>query len=60
MPIGEKPIKTPPAPTFELTALDVEKGAPVLPLDRLQIMSAPEWEVLPPNSYLTWIRITIR
>lgn len=45
MPIGEKPIKTPPAPAFELTALDVEKGAPVQPLDRLQIMSAPEWEV---------------
>lgn len=45
MPIGEKPIKTPPSPEFELTALDVEKGAPVQPLDRLQIMSAPEWEV---------------
>lgn len=45
MPIGEKPIKIPPPPAFELTALDVEKGEPVHPLDRLQIMSAAEWEI---------------
>lgn len=45
MSIGEKPINIPPAPAFELTALDVEKGAPVQPLERLQIMSASEWEV---------------
>jgi len=45
MPIGEKPIKLPPAPEFELTAMDVEKGEPVQPLDRLQIMSPADWEI---------------
>lgn len=44
MSIGEKPIKILPDPAFELTALDVEKGPPVQPLDRLQIMSASDWE----------------
>lgn len=45
MSIGENPIKTPPAPELMLTALDVQKGEPVHPLDRLMIMSADEWEI---------------
>ncbi|SDO46222.1 hypothetical protein SAMN04489798_3011 [Pseudomonas arsenicoxydans] len=45
MSIGESAITIPPAPEFMLTALDVEKGEPVHPLDRLQIMSADAWEV---------------
>lgn len=45
MSFGEISIPLPPAPVFELTALDVEKGEPVHPLDRLTIMSADEWEV---------------
>ena len=40
MSFGENAIKLPPPPEFELTALDVEKGETVHPLDRLQIMSA--------------------
>lgn len=43
--IDESPIKIPPPPEFMLTALDVQKGEPVHPLDRLLIMSADEWEV---------------
>ena len=39
MSFGENAIKLPPPPEFELTALDVEKGETVHPLDRLQIMS---------------------
>lgn len=45
MAFGENTIKLPPPPEFELTALDVEKGEPVHPLDRLQIMSPDAWEV---------------
>ncbi|WP_445677148.1 ABC-three component system protein [Pseudomonas aeruginosa] len=45
MAFGESTIKLPPPPEFELTALDVEKGEPVHPLDRLQIMSPDAWEV---------------
>ena len=45
MSIGENSIKTPPAPELMLTALDVQKGEPVHPLDRLMIMSADEWEI---------------
>lgn len=45
MAFSEKPIKIPPLPKFELTSLDVVKGEPVQPLDRLQIMSPAEWEV---------------
>lgn len=45
MSFGENAIKLPPPPEFELTALDVEKGEPIHPLDRLQIMSADDWEV---------------
>ncbi len=45
MPLNENSIELPPVPEFELTALDVEKGEPVHPLDRLQIMTADTWEV---------------
>lgn len=45
MSIGEHAIELPPAPDFTLTALDAQKGAPIHPLDRLQIMSAADWEV---------------
>ncbi|MGY3301781.1 hypothetical protein ACVK1X_001059 [Pseudomonas sp. PvR086] len=45
MSFGESNIKLPPPPEFELTALDVEKGEPVHPLDRLQLMSPDAWEV---------------
>ena len=45
MSIGEHAIKAPPAPELMLTALDVQKGEPVHPLDRLMIMSADEWEI---------------
>ncbi|WLG59605.1 hypothetical protein PSH77_14040 [Pseudomonas extremorientalis] len=45
MPVSENSIELPPAPEFMLTALDVQKGEPVHPLDRLLIMSADEWEV---------------
>ncbi|MDR6676120.1 ABC-three component system protein [Pseudomonas oryzihabitans] len=45
MSTGENSIDMPPAPTYTLTALDVQQGAPIHPLDRLQIMSADEWEI---------------
>lgn len=45
MSIGESLIELPPAPQNMLTALDVQKGEPVHPLERLQIMSADEWEI---------------
>lgn len=45
MPIGEKSIELPPEPKFMLTALDAQKGEPIHPLDRLQIMSPDDWEV---------------
>lgn len=45
MSIGENPIEIPPTPKFILTALDVQKGEPVSPLNRLSIMSADEWEI---------------
>ena len=45
MSFSENAINPPPAPEFELTALDVEKGEPVHPLDRLLIMSPGDWEV---------------
>lgn len=43
--LTENEIELPPAPDFMPTALDVEKGAPILPLSRLMIMSPDEWEI---------------
>ncbi|MCY1412151.1 hypothetical protein D9M71_275500 [compost metagenome] len=43
--LSETEIEIPLPPAFMLTALDVVKGAPIHPLDRLKIMSAEEWEV---------------
>lgn len=45
MSVGESSIELPPAPKYMLTALDVQKGEPVHPLERLLIMSADEWEI---------------
>lgn len=45
MSLDEKPVELPPPPNTMLTALDVQKGEPVTPLDRLLIMTADEWEV---------------
>lgn len=44
MSLDETAISSPPAPGLMLTALDVEKGLPVLPHNRLTIMDPDEWE----------------
>lgn len=43
--VSEAEIEIPPPAAFMLTALDAVRGAPIHPLDRLQVMSADEWEV---------------
>lgn len=44
MSLEENPISRPPVSELMLTALDVQKGQPVLPHERLSIMSPDEWE----------------